>query len=65
LILLAGIGVRYPGYAFCFESIFGLFINRKVPDATTIRLFRKDFVSAGIMKELFASFDAYRLDNAV
>jgi len=41
-----------------FGRFLGLHISQKVPDATTIWLFREDLVKAGIVETLFATFDA-------
>lgn len=41
-----------------FGRFLGLHISSKVPDATTIWRFREDLSKAGIIKELFATFDA-------
>ena len=40
-----------------FGRFLGLHISSKVPDATTLWLFREDLGKAGIIKELFATFD--------
>ena len=42
-----------------FGRFLGLHISQKVPDATTIWRFREDLVKAGIVAELFATFDAH------
>jgi IS5 family transposase len=42
-----------------FMKFLGLGIEDRVPDATTIWLFREQLVKAGIMKELFLIFDEY------
>jgi len=41
-----------------FGRFLGLHISQKVPDATTIWRFREDLVQAGMVKELFSTFDA-------
>jgi len=41
-----------------FGRFLGLHISQKVPDATTIWRFREDLVKAGIVEELFVTFDA-------
>ena len=41
-----------------FGRFLGLHISQKVPDATTIWRFREDLVQAGMVEELFATFDA-------
>jgi Transposase and inactivated derivatives, IS5 family len=46
-----------------FGRFLGLHISQKVPDATIIRRFREDLVKAGIVQELFATFDAHLRDN--
>lgn len=46
-----------------FGRFLGLHISQKVPDATTIWRFREDLVKAGIVEELFATFDAHLRDN--
>ena len=46
-----------------FGRFLGLHISQKVPDATTIWLFRKDLIKAGIVEELFAAFDAHLRAN--
>ena len=40
-----------------FGRFLGIGIGDKVPDATTIRLFREDLKDAGIIEELFSTFD--------
>jgi IS5 family transposase len=42
-----------------FGRFLGLHISSKVPDATTIWRFREDLSKAGIIEELFATFDAH------
>ena len=42
-----------------FGRFLGLHICQKVPDATTIWRFREDLVKAGLVEELFATFDAH------
>lgn len=46
-----------------FGRFLGLHISQKVPDATTIWRFREDLVNAGIVEELFSTFDAHLRDN--
>ncbi|MCL2790913.1 MAG: IS5 family transposase [Desulfobulbus sp.] len=46
-----------------FGRFLGLHISQKVPDATTIWLFREDLIKAGIVEELFATFDAHLRAN--
>lgn len=46
-----------------FGRFLGLHIGRKVPDATTIWRFREDLIKAGIVTELFATFDAHLRTN--
>jgi transposase, IS5 family len=46
-----------------FGRFLGLHISQKVPDATTIWRFREDLVKAGIVEELFATFDAHLRAN--
>lgn len=46
-----------------FGRFLGLHISQKVPDATTIWRFREDLVNAGIVEELFATFDAHLRAN--
>jgi IS5 family transposase len=41
-----------------FGRFLGIEVGDKVPDATTIRLFRENLKTAGIMDELFSTFDA-------
>jgi IS5 family transposase len=42
-----------------FGRFLGLHLGSKVPDATTIWRFRQDLVAAGVIEELFNSFDAH------
>jgi IS5 family transposase len=46
-----------------FGRFLGLHISQKVPDATTIWRFREDLVKAGIVEELFATFNAHLRAN--
>jgi len=46
-----------------FGRFLGLHISQKVPDATTIWRFREDLIQAGIVEELFATFDAHLRAN--
>jgi len=46
-----------------FARFLGLHICQKVPDATTIWRFREDLTKAGIVEELFATFDAHLRTN--
>ena len=46
-----------------FGRFLGLHISQKVPDATTIWRFREDLVKAGIVEEMFATFDAHLRAN--
>jgi IS5 family transposase len=41
-----------------FGRFLGLHISNKVPDATTIWRFREDLLKAGVIEDLFASFDS-------
>ena len=43
---------------YSFGRFLGIEVGDKVPDATTIRLFREDLKKAGIMDELFSTFNA-------
>jgi len=42
-----------------FGRFLGLHLGGKVPDATTIWRFRQDLVDAGVVEELFATFDTH------
>ena len=46
-----------------FGRFLGLHISQKVPDATTIWLFREDLIKAGIVEELFATFEVHLRAN--
>jgi IS5 family transposase len=46
-----------------FGRFLDLHISQKVPDSTTIWLFREDLAQAGIVAELFATFDAHLRTN--
>ena len=46
-----------------FGRFLGLHISQKVPDATTIWRFREDLVKAGLVEELFVTFDAHLRAN--
>jgi IS5 family transposase len=46
-----------------FGRFLGLHISSKVPDATTIWRFREDLSKAGIIEDLFATFDAHLRAN--
>jgi IS5 family transposase len=46
-----------------FGRFLGLHISQKVPDATTSWRFREDLIKAGIVEELFATFDAHLRAN--
>ncbi len=46
-----------------FGRFLGLHISQKVPDATTIWRFREDLIQAGIVEELFSTFDAHLRAN--
>jgi len=46
-----------------FGRFLGLYISQKVPDATTIWRFREDLVKAGIVENLFATFDTHLRAN--
>ncbi|WP_028585073.1 IS5 family transposase, partial [Desulfogranum mediterraneum] len=41
----------------------GLHVSQKVPDATTIWRFREDLIEAGIVEQLFSTFDAHLRDS--
>lgn len=42
-----------------FGRFLGIHVSSKVPDATTIWRFREDLLKAGIIEDLFATFDAH------
>ena len=46
-----------------FARFLGLHLCQKVPDATTIWRFREDLAKAGIVEEVFATFDAHLRTN--
>jgi IS5 family transposase len=46
-----------------FGRFLGLHLGSKVPDATTIWRFRQDLVGAGVVKELFDTFEAHLRDH--
>ena len=46
-----------------FGRFLGLHLGSKVPDATTIWRFRQDLVEAGVVKELFDTFEAHLRDH--
>jgi IS5 family transposase len=46
-----------------FGRFLGLHISSKVPDATTIWRFREDLTKAGIIEELFVTFEAHLRAN--
>lgn len=46
-----------------FGRFLDLHISSKVPDATTIWRFREDLIKAGIIEDLFATFDAHLRAN--
>jgi IS5 family transposase len=46
-----------------FGRFLDLHISQKVPDATTICCFREDLIQAGIVEELFSTFDAHLRAN--
>jgi IS5 family transposase len=46
-----------------FGRFLGLHISQKVPDSSTIWRFREDLSKAGIVEELFATFDAHLRAN--
>src|SRR5215204_487708 len=43
---------------FSFMRFLGLWLSDRVPDATTIWLFREKLTKAGVIEALFARFDA-------
>jgi len=46
-----------------FGRFLGLHFGSKVPDATTIWRFRQDLIAAGVIEELFNSFDVHLRDH--
>lgn len=46
-----------------FGRFLGLHISSKVPDATTIWRFREDLIKAGVISDLFATFDEHLRAN--
>ena len=46
-----------------FGRFLGLHLSQKVPEATTIWRFREDLINAGMVEELFATFDAHLRAN--
>ena len=46
-----------------FGRFLGLHLGSKVPDATTIWRFRQDLAAAGVVKELFDTFEAHLRDH--
>lgn len=46
-----------------FSRFLGIDLGKKVPDATTFRLFREALTSAGLDRTLFEQFDAFLRDN--
>lgn len=42
-----------------FSRFVGIDLGKKVPDATTFRLFREDLAAAGLDRTLFEQFDAF------
>jgi IS5 family transposase len=46
-----------------FSRFLGIDLGKKVPDATTFRLFREELASAGLDRVLFEQFDAFLRDN--
>jgi IS5 family transposase len=46
-----------------FSRFLGIDLGKKVPDATTFRLFREDLEAAGLARTLFEQFDAFLRDN--
>uniref|UniRef100_UPI00054F15E3 IS5 family transposase n=1 Tax=Desulfogranum mediterraneum TaxID=160661 RepID=UPI00054F15E3 len=48
---------------YSFGRFLGLHVSQKVPDATTIWRFREDLIEAGIIEQLFSTFDAHLRDS--
>jgi IS5 family transposase len=46
-----------------FGRFLGLHIGSKIPDATTIWRFRQDLIAAGVIEELFNTFDTHLRDH--
>lgn len=44
---------------YSFGRFLGLHLGSKIPDATTIWRFRQDLIAAGVIKELFNTFDTH------
>lgn len=44
---------------YSFGRFLGLHLGSKIPDATTIWRFRQDLIAAGVIEELFNSFDTH------
>jgi len=48
---------------YSFGRFLSLHISQKVPDATTIWRFREDLVEAGVVEQLFSTFDSHLRAN--
>ena len=44
---------------YSFGRFLGLHLGSKIPDATTIWRFRQDLIAAGVIEELFTTFDTH------